>query len=243
MRKNNTEPNEYTYSVALSCAASAEYHDYGCALHAQAIKHGMTSTVFVGTFIIEMYSKRAELGDAKKQLEEMGCIVSCASWNAVITGFVHNGEVAYGLEVFHKMLNNDEYTCSVTLKACSSLPSLAICRQVHSRVVKGMFGTNLHVASSLIETYAQCGSLEDAEKVFCLTSTPDDVTFNEMIKAYSQYGNPMKAIFLFEKMVEKGILPTSFTFPAVISACSHCGLVEQGKEFFESMTKRLRNST
>ncbi|KAJ8550801.1 hypothetical protein K7X08_000171 [Anisodus acutangulus] len=191
MRKNNTEPNEYTYSVALSCAASAEYHDYGCALHAQVIKHGMTSTVFVGTAIIEMYSKCAELGSARKQLEEMGHIASSASWNAVITGLVHNGEVASGLEVFDKMLNNDiacdEYTCSVTLKACSSLPSLATCRQVHSRVVKGMFGTNLHVTSSLIETYAQCGNLEDAEKVFCLTSTPDGVTFNALIKAYSQY--------------------------------------------------------
>ncbi|KAK6779794.1 hypothetical protein RDI58_021978 [Solanum bulbocastanum] len=241
MRKNNTEPNEYTYSVALSCAASAEYHDYGCALHAQVIKNGMISKVFVGTAIIEMYSKCAELGNAGKQLKEMGRVASCASWNAVITGLVHHGEVGSGLEMFHKMLNNDiacdEYTCSVTLKACSLLPSLEICRQVHSWVVKGMFGVNLHVASSLIETYAQCGNLEDAEKVFCLTSEPDDVTFNAMIKAYSQYGNPMKAIFLFKKMVEKGILPTSFTFLAAISACSHCGLVQQGKELFESMTR------
>ncbi|XP_060203149.1 putative pentatricopeptide repeat-containing protein At3g23330 [Lycium barbarum] len=244
MRKNNIEPNEYTFSVALACAASAEYRDYGCALHAQVIKHGMNSELFVGTAIIDMYSKCAELGDARRQLEEMGHKASSASWNAVIAGLVHNGEVASGLEVFHKMLNNDiacdEYTCSVSLKACSSLPSLAICKQVHSRVVKGMFETNLHVASSLIETYAQCGNLEDAEKVFCLTSTPDDVTFNAMIKVYSQYGNPMKAIFLFEKMVEKGVSPTSFTFLAVISACSHCGLVQQGKEFFESMTRDYR---
>lgn len=244
MRKNNTEPNEYTYSVALSCAASAAYHDYGCALHAQAIKNGMISKVFVGTAIIEMYSKCAELGNAGKQLKEMGRVASCASWNAVITSLVHNGEVGSGLEMFRKMLNNDiacdEYTCSLTLRACSLLPSLAICRQVHSWVVKGKFGANLHVASSLIETYAQCGNLEDAEKVFCQTFEPDDVTFNSMVKAYSQYGNPIKAIFLFEKMVEKGILPTSFTFLAVISACSHCGLVQQGKELFESMTRDYR---
>ncbi|CAN4128362.1 unnamed protein product [Withania somnifera] len=241
MRKNNTEPNEYTFSVALSCAASSGYHNYGCALHAQVIKHGMISTVFVGTAIIQMYSKCAELGNARKLLKEMGHIASCATWNAVIAGLVQNGEVASGLEVFLNMLTNDiacdEYTFSVTLKACSLLPSFAVCRQVHSWVVKGMFGTNLHVASSLIEAYAQCGNLEDAEKVFCLTSTPDEVIFNAMIKAYSQYGNPMKAIFFFKKMVEKGILPTSVTFIAVISACSHCGLVQQGKELFESMTR------
>lgn len=35
MRKSNTEPN---FSVALSCAASAEYHDYGCTLHALVIR-------------------------------------------------------------------------------------------------------------------------------------------------------------------------------------------------------------
>lgn len=43
---------------------------------------------------------------------------------------------------------------------------------------------------------------------FRLTSTPDVVTFNTIIGAYSHYGYPMKTIFLFEKMVEKRILPT-----------------------------------
>lgn len=152
MRKNNLEPNEYTFSVALSCAASVQYHDYGRALHAQVIKHGIISMVFVGTAIIDMYSKCAEPSGARKQLEEMGGMASCASWNAVIIGLVRNDEVAAALEVFHKMLNNDiacdEYTFSATLKACSLLPSLAICRQVHSRVVKGKFGTNRLVSLS-----------------------------------------------------------------------------------------------
>ncbi|CAN4115763.1 unnamed protein product [Withania somnifera] len=188
----NTEPNEYTFSVALSCAASAEYHDYGCTLHSQVIKHGMISTVFVGTAIIEMYSECAELGNARKLRKEMGHIASSASLDAVKAGFVHNGEVASRLEVLLKMLNND-----------------IACDGYTFSVVKGLFGMNLHVASSLIEAYAQCGNLEDAEKVIRLTPTPDE------------YGNPMKATFLFEKMVQKRILPTSFTFLAVISAGSH----------------------
>ncbi|MCD7449925.1 hypothetical protein HAX54_002449 [Datura stramonium] len=174
--------HQKAFYKALTQFSSAEYHDYGCALHAQVIKHGMMSTVFIGTAIIEMYSKCAELGKARKQLKEMGHIASCASWNTVITGLVHNGEVASGLEVFHKILNNDktcdEYTCSITLKVRLLLPSFAICRQVHS-------------------------NLEDAEKVFCLKFTPDDVIFNAMIKAYSL----------------------------------HCGLVQEGKEFFESITR------
>lgn len=57
--------------------------------------------------------------------------------------------------------------------------------QAGAFLIKGMFGLKLHVASSLIEAYTQCGNLEDAEKVSCVTCAPDDVTFNAMIKAYS----------------------------------------------------------
>ncbi|RZC64086.1 hypothetical protein C5167_025868 [Papaver somniferum] len=90
----------------------------------------------------------------------------------------------------------------------------------------------MHVGSSLIEMYAKCGNLTDAEYVFHAMPTRDMISWNSIIKAYSQNGYPKKAIMHFRKMTEEeGIKPTSTTFVAVLSACSHSGLVDEGLTF------------
>ncbi|KAF8397443.1 hypothetical protein HHK36_016360 [Tetracentron sinense] len=241
MRDSGIEPNEYTFVVALASSGSMKHLSNGRGLHAQAIKKGMVSGVFVGTAIIDLYSGFGEISDAEKQFKEMGRIASDVSWNALIAGFVRNEKTKEAMEAFHTMLRDDiacnEFTYSIILKACSSLPSLSSCEQIHSRIIKAKCESNIHIGSSLIEVYAKCGSLEDAEHVFNRLSAPDVVSWNTMIKAYSQHGCPRKAISLFRKMIREGKKPTSATFLAVLSAYSHSGLVGEGQEFFKSMVR------
>ncbi|KAI9196536.1 hypothetical protein LWI28_024773 [Acer negundo] len=241
MREDGIDPNEYTFSIALSSCASMKNLDIGCMFHAQVLKKGMALGDFVGTTIVDMYSGLGEAGDAEKQLKEMGKSASSASWNAHIAGFVHNEKAEEAIGAFVDMVKNDkacdEFTYSIILKACSSLPSLATCEQIHSRMIKAKFESNMHVGSSLIEAYNKCGSVEDAERVFSKNSSADVVSWNSMIKAYSQNGHPTKALALFQKMFEEGIRPTNSTFLAVLSACSHSGLVQEGQKLFESMAR------
>ncbi|KAK3206296.1 hypothetical protein Dsin_020342 [Dipteronia sinensis] len=204
MREDGIDPNEYTFSIALSSCASMKNLDVGRTFHAQVLKKGMALGDFVGTTIVDMYSRLGEAGDAEKQLKEMGKSASSASWNAHIAGFVHNEKAEEAIEAFVDMVKNDkacdEFTYSIILKACSLLPSLVTCEQIHSRMIKSKFESNMHVGSSLIEAYNKCGSVEDAEKVFSQKSSADVVSWNSMIKAYSQNGNPTKALALFQKM-------------------------------------------
>lgn len=44
-----------------------------------------------------------------------------------------------------------------------------------------------------------------------------------------------EAISLFKKVVNEGLTPDDITFVAVLSACSHAGLVKLGQEYFYSM--------
>ncbi|KAK3007361.1 hypothetical protein RJ639_016037 [Escallonia herrerae] len=244
MKDNGIEPNEYTFAIALACCGGMKDLDNGHALHAQVIKKGMVSMVYVGTAVIGMYSEFGEMVDAEKQLQEMGRIASNVSWNALLAGYVFNNKAEEAMEAFLKMVKDDvvcnEFAYSTTLKACSSLPSLASGKQIHCRIIKAKLETNLYVASSLIELYAKCGNLEGAERVFNLMPKPDAVSWNSMIKAYAQYGYPMNATFLFNKMVGGGERPSSSTFLAVLSACSHSSLVQQGRQLYESMVKDYR---
>ncbi|KAF6150301.1 hypothetical protein GIB67_034000 [Kingdonia uniflora] len=240
MRHNSgIEPNEYTFTVIFACSSGMKERNYGMTLHAQAIKNGMASDVFVGTAIIDMYSGFGEIVYAEKMFKELGSLASDVSWNALIAGYVRNEKCEEAMETLHKMIMNgvtcDQFTYSNILKACSALPSLTMGEQIHSRVIKANYKSNIQVGSSLLEMYAKCGSLVDAEHIFNQIKCRDVVLWNTMIKAYSQYGYLKKAIFLFNNMVEEGTMPTSATFLALFSACSHSGLLEEGQELFQSM--------
>ncbi|KAL4332918.1 hypothetical protein GQ457_07G034850 [Hibiscus cannabinus] len=243
MRESGIEPNGYTFTVALECCGSMKNVDNSRLLHALVIKKGMALGEFVGAAIIDMYSELGETDDAKKQFKEMGNLASKVSRNALIKGLVHNEKGNEALDVFSEMVRKDaacdEFTFSIVLRACASLPSFTSSQQIHAWLAKANLDTNTHVGSSLIEAYTGCGSAEDAEKVFGRILAPDVVSFNSMIKAYSQNGNPGRAMSLFRRMVMKGFRPTGSTFLAVLSACSHSGKVQDGLEIFQSMIREF----
>ena len=147
-------------------------------------------------------------------------MASKVSRNALTKGLVQNEKANEALDAFSEMVRKDaacdEFTFSIILKACASLPSFTSCQQIHARIVKGNFDTNTHVGSSLIEVYTKCGSVEDAERVFSRISAPDVISWNSVIKAYSQNGNPRRAISLFRRMIDNGFRPTASTFLAVL---------------------------
>ena len=241
MRESGIEPNEFTFSIVLACCGCVKDVVDGRMFHTQVIKKGMASGVFVGTAIIDMYSRLGEMDEAEKQFKQMGRMASNTSWNALMAGYVLNEKSENAMEAFCRMIKEEvacnEFTYSTIFKACSSFPSLATTEQIHSRLIKSNLESNLHITSSLIEAYTQSGSLENAEQVFTQISDADVVSWNSIIKAYSQNGDPWKVISLFRKMIEEGNKPTSSTFLAVLSACSHSGLVEEGQEFFKSMVQ------
>ncbi|CAN0887689.1 Pentatricopeptide repeat-containing protein At2g34400 [Linum grandiflorum] len=63
----------------------------------------------------------------------------------------------------------------------------------------------------------------------------DVVAWNAMITGYAQNGESDKTITLFNAMRETSISPNEITFVAVLSACVHGGLVDEGRQLFEMM--------
>ncbi|RZC64087.1 hypothetical protein C5167_025867 [Papaver somniferum] len=84
MIKSGEDPNEHTFVVVMASCGGMLVPMYGRMIHAQAIKFGMASGVFVGTAILDMYSETKQMDDARKQFEEMGVLASHVSWNALV---------------------------------------------------------------------------------------------------------------------------------------------------------------
>jgi hypothetical protein len=56
------------------------------------------------------------------------------------------------------------------------------------------------------------------------------------VSAYAQNGVGEGTLRSFEWMVESGFAPDSVSFLSVLTACSHCGLAEEGLHYFNSLT-------
>ncbi|KAG8390354.1 hypothetical protein BUALT_Bualt01G0074800 [Buddleja alternifolia] len=99
---------------------------------------------------------------------------------------------------------------------------------------------NLSVENVLIDMYAKCGCLQEARKVFDEMQIRDVVLWTSMMSAYGRSGKGHEAIELFSKMQELGLVPDSIAFVSILSACSHAGLLNEGKYYYKLMREEYK---
>ncbi|XP_071733310.1 pentatricopeptide repeat-containing protein At1g71420 [Rutidosis leptorrhynchoides] len=207
-------------------------------LHCLAIKTWFICEIGVITSLAKAYADlNAEISNLYNLFKETSGIRDIVSWTAFITIFAEQ-DPEMSLSMFCKLrledFSPDRHTYSIVLKACAGLVTDRHTLAVHSQILKHGFGNDTVLANSLIHAYGRSGSVHESKKVFDLIVEKDLVSWNSMIKIYGLHGQPKKALECFDQM---NLPPDSTTFVAVLSACSHAGMVEKGTTIFESMTK------
>ncbi|XP_010245169.1 PREDICTED: pentatricopeptide repeat-containing protein At1g53600, mitochondrial [Nelumbo nucifera] len=191
------------------------------------------------TSMIAGFSNKGKIEESVSLFKEMPEKDDIA-WTAVISGFVSNGEFEKAFRWFIQMLQcsitPNALTLSSMLSASACLATLNQGLQIHAHAVKMNMETDLSIQNSLISMYAKCGNVDDAYQIFKGIDAPNLVSINSMITGFAQHGFGEEAITLFKNMQMKGYEPNEITFLGVLSACSHVGLVEEGLEFFKSMS-------
>ena len=234
------EPDIYTYTSIISAAFEGAHQGQGKSLHGLVIKRGLEFLVPIANSLIAMYLK----SHSKSMDETLNIFESMenkdhVSWNSILTGFSQRGLGEDALKFFENMRSQhvviDHYTFSAVLRSCSDLATLQLGQQVHVLVLKSGFEPNEFVASSLIFLYSKCGVIEDARKSFEATPKDSSITWNSLIFGYAQHGQGKIALDLFFLMRDKRVKLDHITFVAVLTACSHIGLVEEGWSFLKSM--------
>ncbi|XP_065851617.1 pentatricopeptide repeat-containing protein At2g22070 isoform X2 [Euphorbia lathyris] len=162
------------------------------------------------------------------------------SWTAMIVGYVQNNLNNDAMELFRTMARKgprpNSFTLAAMLSVCSSLASLNHGKQIHASAIRSGEGSSTSVGNALITMYAKAGSITTARQVFNLIcSNTDTVSWTSMIIALAQHGLGKEAIELFENMLMLGIQPDHITYVGVLSACTHVGFVEQGRNYFHLM--------
>ncbi|XP_027356333.1 pentatricopeptide repeat-containing protein At2g21090 [Abrus precatorius] len=165
---------------------------------------------------------------------------SC-SWTSLISGYARNGQGHEALGVFRKMIRHqvrpDQCTFSNCLFACATIASLKHGKQIHAFLVRNNIKLNTTLISAIVDMYAKCGSIETARRVFNFIGNKQDVElWNMMISALGHYGYGIEAAMMLNDMLRSGVKPNRATFVVILNAYCHSGLVQEGLQFFTSMT-------
>ncbi|CAK9200383.1 unnamed protein product [Sphagnum troendelagicum] len=233
-------PDNFTFVPVLNACASLRALEAGRKVHEEIIQSGCEADVFVGSSLVDMYSKCGSIEDACKVFNNMPSR-DVVTWNAMISGHVKCGQGQKVLELFHQMQKKGVQPTPVTLmgvlNACASMFALQEGRRTHEQTIESGWESDVFVGSSLVDMYAKCQSMEDAERVFNKMLSRDVVTWTAMILGYHAiHGHGKEALKQFEQMLEEGVQPDDTTFVCLLSACSHSGLVDEGLRFYSSMS-------
>jgi pentatricopeptide repeat protein len=199
------------------------------------------SDVVSWTNLIVGYFRLGEVGSAIKIFEWMPTR-DATLWNATIFGLGENGQGEEGLKLFIRMKESgpslDKATFTSVLTICSDLPTLLFGKQAHAEVIKAGFNSFIAVSNALLTMYARCGNMHSAMMEFSSMSSHDIISWNSIICGFAHHGNGEKAIQMFERMRLSDIMPNHITFVGVLSACSHAGLVDQGRYYYNLMKSK-----
>ncbi|PKA60654.1 Pentatricopeptide repeat-containing protein [Apostasia shenzhenica] len=233
-------PTDVTMIGALQACSELEDLEEGMKAHKLLLRIGLGSDTSVMNALITMYSKckRTDLAfEVFKSLQSKSQI----SWNAMILGYAQNNKPTDALNLFLNMLQNNTRPDSFTMvSVIPALADISLPRQakwIHGYAIRLHLDLNVFVGTALIDLYAKCGSINSAQSLFDRMEERHVTTWNSMIDAYGSHGFGKKAVELFEEMKRSPVKPSDVTFLNITSACSHTGLVEEGKGYFRSMKK------
>ncbi|XP_022639948.1 pentatricopeptide repeat-containing protein At2g20540 [Vigna radiata var. radiata] len=162
------------------------------------------------------------------------------SWTAMITGCVRAGAPVQALEMFKQMEGDDGgLHCTdlmvAVLSACADVGDLDFGQCMHGCVKKRRLELDVAVSNALMDMYSKSGRLDLAVRIFDEILKKDVFSWTTMISGYAYHGEGHLALEAFRRMLESGVNPNEVTLLSVLTACSHAGLVVQGKVLFNRM--------
>ncbi|XP_043699737.1 pentatricopeptide repeat-containing protein At5g66520-like [Telopea speciosissima] len=194
--------------------------------------------VVLWTAMIDGYGKSGDFKSARALFEEMP-VRNAISWSAMMAAYSRVSDFKEVLHLFRQMQEantrpNESVLVSV-LTACAHIGALAQGLWVHSYVKRYRLHSNPILATALVDMYSKCGCMEPASSVFEGIQNKDVKAWNAIISGVAMNGDAKKSFELFERMNAYGMQPTEVTFVAILTACTHAGLVDEGLILFEQM--------
>ncbi|XP_056170028.1 pentatricopeptide repeat-containing protein At5g06540-like [Syzygium oleosum] len=193
--------------------------------------------------MISGYARSGRISDARK-LFDMMPERDVSSWSAMISGYVQCKMCADALGLFKEMVGGgivaNEAAVVSAVSACAQLRAIDWGTWLHEYTVEHGFEMNVILGTALVDMHGKCGNVAKAVEVFNLMPERNVCSWNSMIASLALNARGKQALSLFWQMQRVGHTPNHITFTAVLSGCSHSGLVKEGRQIFSLMTEEYQ---
>ncbi|KAL9452283.1 hypothetical protein AB3S75_008131 [Citrus x aurantiifolia] len=229
--------------VLAGCAHVLDLY-LGLQIHGCVIKIGLSSDEFICASLITFYANCKLIEDTSKVFNEK-LHKNVVVWTALLTGNGLNGKHETALKVFSDMINlgvlPNQSTFVSVLNSCIKLEAIDHGKEIHTVAIKLGLVNDVFVGNSLVVMYSECGNVIDAVAIFRKIDEKNIVSWNSMIVGSAQHGFGRLALTLYSQMIREGVDPDEITFTGLLSACSHSGMLQKGRYFFEYISRYKPN--
>uniref|UniRef100_A0ACD5UJ96 Uncharacterized protein n=1 Tax=Avena sativa TaxID=4498 RepID=A0ACD5UJ96_AVESA len=232
-----SKPNSNTMASILPSLSELKLLGHGKEIHGFSLRSGLDQSKFLGSAFIDFYSRQGFIRKSETLFELMP--KTDVLWNSMVAGYATNGDTDSALRVFRALqkvgLKPDHVTVISVLPLCNHHSRLIQGKELHAYVVRHYMSSVCSVSNALIDMYCKCCCLEKGKEIFQRMAERDAATYNTLISSFGKHGHEGQAIMLFDLMKRDGIAPDKVTFVALLSSCSHAGLIDKGLYFYHSM--------
>ncbi|XP_073030001.1 pentatricopeptide repeat-containing protein At5g43790 isoform X1 [Primulina eburnea] len=254
---SSVKPNNYTYPSLFKAFGSHQWLEEGKSLHVHVLKFlGSPIDKFIQASLVNFYSRCGKVGLARYIFNRIW-EPDLATWNSMLSAYARNdtfslvdnihGNTGFSLEVLSlfssmqkSLLEPNEVTLVALITACADIGALSQGTWAHVYVIRNNLSINHFIGTALITLYANSGCLDLACQLFKQLACRDAFCFNAMIRGLAIHGRGNEALGLFRRMIRESFAPDDTTILSVMNACSHVGLVEEGRKYFKSMKSVYR---
>ncbi|XP_074280465.1 putative pentatricopeptide repeat-containing protein At3g15130 [Silene latifolia] len=240
MQKQRVMPDEFTLTSVLKACATIKAIASGTQIHAALITRGFLISAHVPLIgaLIDLYVKCGYLPEARKLFDHMEDR-SLVSWASLVLGYAQGGDLLESMSLLRELrvsgIQVDSFTLSGLIGVFADFAFAEHGRQLHAYAIKIPTGLEVEVGNSIADLYLKCGLMEEAERTFQEMPVKNRISYTVMITGYGKHGLGKKAVKLFIKMTAENIRPEGITYLAILSACSHSGLIEECEEYFSKL--------
>ncbi|KAJ8459440.1 hypothetical protein OPV22_032366 [Ensete ventricosum] len=236
------KPNRATLVSLLPACGELGALDHGKRIHGYILRHGFQSEPQIIGALIHMYGRCKGAFKLASLVYERADAKDVVTWSSMMMTSNRNGDFIRTLQLFQMMQNDgvkvNHVTMLAVIAACIGLSSTNLGEALHGYILKSGLLSEVHMGNSLIDMYAKCGCLWSSVCTFAEMQEKDLVSYSSMIASYGLQGYGHHALKLFNEMLDMRIQPDGITLLAVLSACNHSGLVNEGKELFDTVRRK-----
>ncbi|KAK9999952.1 hypothetical protein SO802_019555 [Lithocarpus litseifolius] len=205
----SSRPDNYTFSYLLKVCAGLSWKLMGDEIVGHVLQMGFDSYMYVHNAVIHMLVSCGELVKARKVFDE-SCVRDLVSWNSLINGYVRRGLACEALGIYREMeverVRPDEVTMIGVVSSCAQLGDLNCGREFHQYIEENRLELTVPLSNALMDMYAKCGNLEEAQAIFDSMENRTIVSWTTMIVGYAKLGFLGIAWKLFYEQPEKSVI-------------------------------------